>query len=302
MWLIVVAMGTVVAALAWLAEHRGRGGDALAAPSVALVALLLFVVAAVAVAAFAAVNAAAGLALCGLARFRWIGIAAVPVCLLDAILAGGTHIAGPAPSHPLLPVFAWAHVGAALFLVVPLVRASPSIRIMLAAASVAVALAGAGFHVIPWRIGIERAEAARREERNARENAARETAEKARRAGEDRRLELAKRADDERKRKADEAARLEARRPADARVALGRIRDRLEQWLARDGRYPSSLAIVFEEYPAPPARDPWGRPWLFHKPGPDDCAYAVGTLGADGRAGGDHANADVWLHSRGCGK
>ena len=47
--------------------------------------------------------------------------------------------------------------------------------------------------------------------------------------------------------------------------------------------------------------DPWGRPFLLKCPGPDGCKWAVGSLGADGRAGGESADTDFWLHEPRCG-
>lgn len=40
-------------------------------------------------------------------------------------------------------------------------------------------------------------------------------------------------------------------------------------------------------------KDPWGRDYIFANPGPANAPYEIATLGADGREGGEGANADV---------
>ncbi|MGQ0590232.1 MAG: type II secretion system protein GspG [Sphingosinicella sp.] len=39
--------------------------------------------------------------------------------------------------------------------------------------------------------------------------------------------------------------------------------------------------------------DPWGRPYLYTAPGQGGQPYAISTLGADGREGGEGENADI---------
>lgn len=44
----------------------------------------------------------------------------------------------------------------------------------------------------------------------------------------------------------------------------------------------------------PIPNDPWGRPYLYHQPAPDDVSeYGVESLGADGQPGGDGYAKDV---------
>lgn len=41
--------------------------------------------------------------------------------------------------------------------------------------------------------------------------------------------------------------------------------------------------------------DPWGQPYQYLAPSRDGArAYELGSLGADGRAGGSNSNADLW--------
>lgn len=46
------------------------------------------------------------------------------------------------------------------------------------------------------------------------------------------------------------------------------------------------------------AADPWGRPFVYRAPAPDGAAFEIGTLGADGRPGGEGPDADHWLPRR----
>ncbi len=51
----------------------------------------------------------------------------------------------------------------------------------------------------------------------------------------------------------------------------------------------------------PNERDPWGNPYVYESPGPDDQPYAILSYGADGAAGGEDKNADLsnWDLGRG---
>lgn len=40
--------------------------------------------------------------------------------------------------------------------------------------------------------------------------------------------------------------------------------------------------------------DPWGTPYQYVTPGPDGLPYAIYSLGADGAAGGEGLNADIY--------
>lgn len=40
-------------------------------------------------------------------------------------------------------------------------------------------------------------------------------------------------------------------------------------------------------------KDPWGREYQYRRPGRDDREYDLFSLGADGRPGGEGANADI---------
>jgi general secretion pathway protein G len=41
--------------------------------------------------------------------------------------------------------------------------------------------------------------------------------------------------------------------------------------------------------------DPWGRPYVYHSPGPDGTGYEIISLGKDGKPGGDGLAQDLVL-------
>lgn len=40
-------------------------------------------------------------------------------------------------------------------------------------------------------------------------------------------------------------------------------------------------------------KDPWGNPYLYENPGPENLPFILTSLGADGTEGGDKNNADI---------
>lgn len=87
-----------------------------------------------------------------------------------------------------------------------------------------------------------------------------------------------------------------------ARAEIATMRDALESFYTIVGRYPSNdegLAILTrssEQLPEPlllqKPIDPWGRPYQYNQPGRDG-PYEIICFGADGRDGGDGADADM---------
>jgi len=87
------------------------------------------------------------------------------------------------------------------------------------------------------------------------------------------------------------------------RLELATIRDGLETYYGMVGRYPTNeeglelLTQTSEKLPEPILShvpvDPWGQPYQYHSPGKDNRPYEVVCYGADGREGGEAADADV---------
>jgi len=87
-----------------------------------------------------------------------------------------------------------------------------------------------------------------------------------------------------------------------ARQEIATIMHALDTFYATYGRYPTNdeglaiLARPSEKLPEPllsaEPRDPWGHPYQYNSPG-TNAPYEVICFGADGRAGGEGADADL---------
>lgn len=87
-----------------------------------------------------------------------------------------------------------------------------------------------------------------------------------------------------------------------ARQEIATIVNGLETFYATYGRYPTNeegIAILTRKTEKLSERilksepvDPWGQPYQYNSPGRKDL-YEVICYGADGREGGDDANADI---------
>ena len=92
-------------------------------------------------------------------------------------------------------------------------------------------------------------------------------------------------------------------RQAAAKQEISTFISALETFNATYGRYPTNdegLAILTkatEKLPEPlltgELSDPWGNAYAYNCPGANGAAYEVVSYGADGKDGGDGANADV---------
>lgn len=89
-----------------------------------------------------------------------------------------------------------------------------------------------------------------------------------------------------------------------ARAEIATICDALEAYYSSFGRYPSSdegLAVLYrrsDKMPEPLLKqspvDPWGHPYQYNQPGRNGEPYEVVCFGADGREGGEGADADIF--------
>ena len=89
-----------------------------------------------------------------------------------------------------------------------------------------------------------------------------------------------------------------------ARAEMAAISDALESFYTANGRYPSAeegiavLAQKTDKEPEPLLKhmpvDPWGHPYQYNLPGRNGEPYEVVCFGADGKEGGDGANADIY--------
>ena len=89
-----------------------------------------------------------------------------------------------------------------------------------------------------------------------------------------------------------------------ARAEISTICDALEAFYSACGRYPTTeegltvLCQRSEKLPEPLLKqmpiDPWGHAYQYNQPGRNSEPYEVVSFGADGREGGDGANADIY--------
>jgi len=87
-----------------------------------------------------------------------------------------------------------------------------------------------------------------------------------------------------------------------ARLEISNLCSAIETFYATMGRYPSNeegLAVLSrksEKFPDPLIKqvpvDPWGRPYVYNCPGRSE-PYEVICFGADGKEGGEGADADI---------
>lgn len=80
-----------------------------------------------------------------------------------------------------------------------------------------------------------------------------------------------------------------------ANTDLATFRSALESYYGEEGQYPSTdqgLAVLVPTYVERLSSDPWGRPYQYVQPGRGG-PYEVVSHGADGRPGGEGADADL---------
>jgi general secretion pathway protein G len=91
-----------------------------------------------------------------------------------------------------------------------------------------------------------------------------------------------------------------------ARAEIATIADAIEAFYTAQGRYPTNqegLAVMADKSGgAEPLLkqmpvDPWGHPYQYNCPGRNGEPYEVICFGADGREGGDGADADIYSWS-----
>jgi general secretion pathway protein G len=107
---------------------------------------------------------------------------------------------------------------------------------------------------------------------------------------------------------------LDRARTATARSQIDSFTVALESYYIDCGRYPSTeqgLAALWEIPVIEPVNigwngpylyknipnDPWGNPYEYTIPGPNNLPYGIRSFGADGREGGERNDADIssWL-------
>lgn len=78
-----------------------------------------------------------------------------------------------------------------------------------------------------------------------------------------------------------------------ARSDIATIKDAVETYYAMHGTYPSNSDGLDALTNLENTNDPWGKMYQYNSPGQEG-PYEVFTLGADGREGGEEAEADIY--------
>jgi general secretion pathway protein G len=80
-----------------------------------------------------------------------------------------------------------------------------------------------------------------------------------------------------------------------AKTDIATFRSAIETFYGEEGRYPTTdegIEALVPEYIDQLRQDPWGRPYQYVQPG-RTAPYEIICYGADGRAGGEGADADI---------
>lgn len=85
---------------------------------------------------------------------------------------------------------------------------------------------------------------------------------------------------------------MESARVNRAKSDIATIKDAIEAYYLEHSRYPSNSEGL-EGLPLENRVDPWGNPYEYNSPGREG-PYEVISFGADGREGGEDANADIY--------
>jgi len=82
-----------------------------------------------------------------------------------------------------------------------------------------------------------------------------------------------------------------------AQADISTLDEAVKMYRLENRRYPTSeeglQALVASRNLDRLPNDPWNNPYAYTVPGPDGRPYAIMSLGADGREGGDGENEDL---------
>jgi len=79
-----------------------------------------------------------------------------------------------------------------------------------------------------------------------------------------------------------------------ARSDIATIIDAVELYYLNYSRYPSNSQGLDALDNVKSTTDPWGNPYIYNRPGPEDEPFEIISFGADGREGGEGPNADIY--------
>ncbi len=82
----------------------------------------------------------------------------------------------------------------------------------------------------------------------------------------------------------------------DAMVQIAMLEGTLDLYRLERHRYPSTeegLAVLNDYLKKELPLDPWGNPYHYRKPGPDNRDFEIISYGQDGQPGGEGMDADI---------
>jgi len=82
----------------------------------------------------------------------------------------------------------------------------------------------------------------------------------------------------------------------DAMAQIAMFEQALDLYRLENHRYPTSdegLALLKDYLKRQIPKDPWGNPYAYKKPGPDNRDFEIISYGADGQPGGEGNNMDI---------
>ncbi|MDH5543628.1 MAG: type II secretion system major pseudopilin GspG [Nitrospinota bacterium] len=83
----------------------------------------------------------------------------------------------------------------------------------------------------------------------------------------------------------------------DAKAQIAMLEEALDLYRLENHRYPNSelgLAALKDYLKKELPMDPWGNPYIYNIPGPDNRDFEIVSLGQDGKPGGDGIDADIY--------
>ena len=89
---------------------------------------------------------------------------------------------------------------------------------------------------------------------------------------------------------------VDAAKQKDAMAQIAMFEEALDLYRLENHKYPTSdegLAALKDYLKRQIPKDPWGNPYAYKKPGPDNRDFEIVSYGADGQSGGEGNDMDI---------
>ena len=83
----------------------------------------------------------------------------------------------------------------------------------------------------------------------------------------------------------------------DAKAQIAMLEEALDLYRLENHRYPTAeqgLAVLKDYLKKELPKDPWGNPYIYNNPGPDNRDFEIVSLGQDGKPGGEDIDSDIF--------